>query len=297
MLKYRLMLGPVLALVLVALLWVDQALDAAPMPQWLRPLMGNQGDMPPGVIVFGTMMLITVFAARELARILRDKSVAASTGVICVCACAGLAVTAFVPLDRGGASGLAVVSTVAGLVLVGSLAYYARKRKPEGVVAAAGGALLAFVYLGLVFGFLLLIRREHTSWVLLWVLMVTKASDIGAYFTGRALGRHKLIPWLSPGKTWEGFVGGMAASGALAVTGMPLLERPDMAWWHAGLAGCACAAVGQAGDLVMSLFKRDAGRKDSGASLPGFGGVLDVLDSTVLVGPVAYWFLAIGNGT
>ena len=116
---------------------------------------------------------------------------------------------------------------------------------------------------------------------------------MGAYGVGRWLGKHKLIVWLSPGKTWEGFVGGLAAA---AFIGMLLSHfSPEFAWWEGLLAGVVLGAAGQMGDLLESLLKRDAGVKDSGL-VPGFGGVLDMLDSAVLAAPLAYWMLKLVHG-
>jgi phosphatidate cytidylyltransferase len=171
-------------------------------------------------------------------------------------------------------------------------------------MAASGAAAFAFIYLGLLAGFLLALRRDQSAWAILGVLLIIKSCDIGAYFTGRAIGRHKLIPWLSPGKTWEGLLGGAALSAAVGVgvawvarsLELPEHARPlafsQMSFGLAALIGVAFGLVGQAGDLFESVLKRDAGMKDSGRSLPGFGGVLDVADSVLLVAPIAYWVLS-----
>ncbi len=183
-------------------------------------------------------------------------------------------------------------------VFVLSLLVFSRHHNVEGVVAAAGAVVFAMVYLGLMFGFLLALRRSHSAWIIVGVIAVTKACDTGAYFTGRAIGRHKLIPWLSPGKTWEGLAGGVAASvlvGALLAAASSWLEEPDrVPIWLGAACGVVFALVGQLGDLAASLFKRGADLKDSGAALPGMGGVLDVLDSPLFVAPVAYWMLELG---
>ena len=122
-------------------------------------------------------------------------------------------------------------------------------------------------------------RDEHGLYLLLWVFIVTWSTDIGAYFAGRAIGKRKLAPSISPGKTVEGLYGGIAAAtllgGAWVLAmglGLPLL----------GLAPL-CAAMAQAGDLFESGMKRRAGVKDSGSWLPGHGGVLDRLDGLVPV--------------
>lgn len=300
MLAHRLVVGSVLLAGLIGLLWADQSLDQRPIHESLRPYLLGRAHLPPGMVIFPVVVLISVQAGRELSRILRDNGIEASTGLTCAAAIVGLAVSCLVPSDTSALHAVALVSSAAVLVLLSSLGFYARRQAFEGIVAAAGGTLLAFVYLGLMFGFLLAIRREQSAWVLLGVILVTKSGDIGAYFTGRVVGRHKMIHWLSPGKTWEGLVGGVALASLAGSIGMEVLtdatgraalpvELP--AALVGALAGGLFALVGQGGDLIASLFKRDAGLKDSGQSLPGFGGFLDVIDSPLLVAPVAYWMV------
>lgn len=281
MLKYRLPIGILLVAALIGLLWLDEHVAAR----------GHSA----GLVMLPVVVLLLIMAGRELARILREKSIAAATGMTCLAAGLGLLTSMMRRFPGTSETGAALVSSGAIIVLVVSLMYYARKRNAQGTVAAAGGALLSFVYVGLMLGFVMAIRIEFSAWALLWVLVVTKSCDIGAYFTGRAIGRRKLIPWLSPGKTWEGLWGGIITAAAVGAGGLALLEylvsSPKPPVWLGALMGASFAIVGQAGDLLESLFKRDAGRKDSGQSLPGFGGVLDVLDSVLLVAPVAYWWL------
>lgn len=291
----RLLLGPALVLLMLGGFWLDERIDAAVVPQPLRVLLGDRETFPPGVIVFLVCVAASVMAVRELSAILREKGVSASRRVMTVSGLAGLFTSSFIPVNTPGVQSVALVGTAAMVVLTGSLVFYARKRTVEGVVAAAGGSLLAFVYLGLMFGFVLAIRREHSAWVLAWVILTIKSSDIGAYFAGRAFGSRKLIPWLSPGKTQEGLLGGVlfaagiGALGAWALSSLALTER--LSWERGLVAGALLALVGQLGDLMASLFKRDAGIKDSGRALPGFGGLLDILDSPLLAAPLAFWLL------
>jgi CDP-diglyceride synthetase len=181
-----------------------------------------------------------------------------------------------------------LVPTILALSLVASVAKHSRKQKVDGAMANAGGTLLAIVYLGVLPGFFLPICMSHSAWMLLAIVGVVKSADVGAYTTGRLIGRHKLIPWLSPGKTLEGFVGGLFFSGVIGASLAPLF--PNFSWPQGLIAGVLLGAVGQLGDLFESLLKRDAGVKDSG-KVPGFGGVLDILDSPLLAAPVAYWLL------
>lgn len=288
----RLLLGPVLILLLVGGVWLDEYLDGVAAP-WRSAPQG--ATCPPGTVLVSFMLAIGVLGARELARILKDKGIAASRRLLSAASVLGISVMALTPSSASAVQAVATVGGAATVILMGSLMYYSRKRDPQGIVAAAGGVMLSFVYLGLMFGFLIAIRREHSAWLLLWVLLVTKSFDIGAYFTGRAIGRHKLIFWLSPGKTWEGLIGGAVVSATVGAVGAWWLGRsvvePVPPWWWGAITGLVLGLVGQAGDLVASLFKRDAGLKDSSNVLPGFGGILDVVDSPILVAPAAYWWL------
>ncbi len=295
MLRQRLLLGPVLIAALLGVFWLDASLAGATIPEWLRPAFFGRDAFPPGLAMFLLALAISPLASRELVNILRANGVLASKRATWLATVLGLAVSCVIPVDLAGSLGAAIVASVAAFVVVGSLMFYSRKKTVEGVVAATGGTLFAFAYLGLLFGFLLAIRREHSAWLVLGILLVTKSCDIGAYFTGRAIGRHKLIPWLSPGKTWEGLAGGVALATALGTAGAWLSQRNGIeagyALWQGAVLGAILALVGQLGDLLASLLKRDAGIKDSSNVLPGFGGVLDVIDSPLLAGPAAFWLL------
>lgn len=304
MLKHRLIVGPLLVAAVLVLAWLDDLLAGVALPESLAGL-SESGKVPPGVIAFPVIAALSTLASLELAGILRRKSVRVSRLMFCLAAVLGLIVSCFVPTWTRTITSVAIVSTAAAVVMTASMLYAARHKSSEGVPAAVGGALVAFVYLGLMFGFLLAIRREYPIWVLVWVLLMPKACDIGAYFVGRAFGKHRLIPWLSPGKTWEGLMGGVAVAAVIGVAGAWILgnlwERSatpvaTAEFLLGGLiAGAALGLIGQAGDLMASVFKRDAGVKDSGDTVPGFGGVLDVIDSPLLVAPAAYWALELGR--
>jgi len=292
--RHRIILGPVLIGALIAVCLLDQWMEGAALPAFLRPLFWDRETAPPGIGIFVLCASVSILASRELAAILKANGVEASKRVTTTAAIAGLLVSCIVPAKFPATVGAAAVSSAAVGVLVMSLVFHSRRKTVEGVVASAGGTLLSFVYLGLMAGFILAIRREHSIWVLAWVLLVTKSCDIGAYFVGRKWGRHKLILWLSPGKTWEGLAGGVAVSALLGVAGLWLLRMVESGLppvWTGAVAGMLFGLTGQLGDLIESLFKRDAGLKDASSVLPGFGGVLDVLDSPLMVAPVAFWWL------
>ena len=127
----------------------------------------------------------------------------------------------------------------------------------------------------------------------LYFILVTKFSDSGAYIVGSLIGKHKMIPRISPGKTWEGFGGAIVVS-----TGASLLfaqlaggRLRGMTWMHAVTLGILLSATAVIGDLIESIFKREAGVKDSGHFFPGIGGILDLLDSLLFNAPLMYLYL------
>jgi phosphatidate cytidylyltransferase len=172
-------------------------------------------------------------------------------------------------------------------------------RHTEEAIARMAGTVLAMLYLGGLAWFLIALRVKHSTEVhgfqgstqaVVMILLVVKSTDIGAYFGGRYLGKHKLIPWLSPGKTWEGLFAGLATAAivGLACSLIWPVALSTITWPKAILFGIVIGGVGQAGDLLESLMKRDAQVKDSGNIIPGFGGLLDVIDSPLLAAPAAY---------
>jgi phosphatidate cytidylyltransferase len=153
------------------------------------------------------------------------------------------------------------------------------------VPSRVGMAVLGAVYPGLLISALVRLRElpSGASWILL-ALVVTWFNDTGAYFAGRAFGRRKLYPRISPSKTVEGAAGGFVASvgGAVAVR---LLFLPQLPWWGAAIIGAGGALLGPLGDLSESMLKRAYGAKDSGNMLPGHGGLLDRIDALLFNAP------------
>ena len=156
------------------------------------------------------------------------------------------------------------------------------------VLANCGANYFSIAYLGILSGFSVTIRVEFGLWHLLMFAFVIKSSDIGAYAIGTLLGKHKFSPRISPGKSWEG-LGGAVVAAALVAIGFAL-SCGIMSWWWAVIFGPCSAFIGQMGDLVESMMKRDAEQKDSGQKVPGFGGVLDIIDSPLVAAPFAYLF-------
>jgi phosphatidate cytidylyltransferase len=140
---------------------------------------------------------------------------------------------------------------------------------------------------------IILYRLEQGSMRTLLFCLVLWSGDIGAMYVGRSLGRHLMVPIISPGKTWEGALGGLAGCLVVAILGAKLLSLP-LTFCQSLLFGLVIACSGQLGDLAESLFKRYIGVKDSGNLIPGHGGLLDRLDSFCLAAPsAAYFFMSL----
>lgn len=185
---------------------------------------------------------------------------------------------------------VAVAAAIAAVVAVYEATTLVRNARRASNSALTGLAMLgATAYVTLALFALALLRGEPfgLDWVLI-AFLGTFATDTAAYAVGRAIGRSKMAPSVSPGKTWEGAVGGLLA-GAGAVLGLiALLEMPFALGPAIGLA-LALPVLAQAGDLAESKLKRMAGAKDSGALFPGHGGLLDRLDSLLPVFPLVYY--------
>jgi phosphatidate cytidylyltransferase len=215
------------------------------------------------------------------------------------------------PLDTSGWSdhSLHLGLTLAALTLATVIVFLVemqRYRQPGNATVNIALSILCLVYVGVLWGFVALLRRFHDNgWgmmALVSMMLIVKSCDAGAYFTGRLLGRTKMSPVLSPKKTVEGAIGGLVigcvSGGAFfyfagpAMVG-PSFQMPSIARWL-GYA-LVVAVAGMFGDLAESLLKRDMGSKDAGNQLPGLGGMLDVIDSILFAAPVAYlcWVLGL----
>ncbi len=289
MLKHRVPSGILMTAGLLLLMWADDAL-------------GRRG-MQPGLILLGLVLMLSAVASIELSSLLRAKWGHCSRLSTFGSAAMGCLMVFFLPMIESPRTAVAFFgSGVAGVLFFSMFRHSFVRKETQGAAAAGANAAFAMVYLGILPGMYLLIREGgpgigYSAWVIAAVIMIVKSCDIGAYFTGRFLGKHKLIPWLSPGKTWEGLVGGMVFAGLWAVVftliGNHLVPERAIAVGYTLPAGMLLGFLGQVGDLVASLLKRDADVKDWAATIPGFGGVMDVADSVLIVAPVAYWLLTL----
>jgi phosphatidate cytidylyltransferase len=283
-LRNRLTYGPLMLFGLFLLLWLDSYIQR-------RTGIG-------GVGVVLLLLLILPLAMEELARLFTAEHVRPFRAIsVLGSACLVLHgfATQFRKFQPIASSTLAFI--IVFVMLLAALGRAARQQSQEAITRMAG-TLLATLYLGGLAWFLVALRvknladksgRAHfvgSTSVVLMILLVVKFTDIGAYFGGRSLGRHKLIPWLSPGKTWEGLVCGVITAGFVGMAFAPRVAHLSLP--KAFFFGLIIGGVGQLGDLMESMMKRDADVKDSGRLIPGFGGILDVIDSPLFAAPFAY---------
>ena len=191
-------------------------------------------------------------------------------------------------------AGIHILLAIAAGVLIAFVGEMLRFKQPGGNIINLTGAVFAIVYIGLLGSFMVMLRLAYGIAAVVSMIIVTKLCDIGAYTVGRLIGRHKMAPSLSPGKTIEGGCGGVAFSilGAwfsVAVLFPMATGRPsETTWLGVIIYGVAVGISGAIGDLAESLIKRDVMRKDSGVNVPGFGGFLDIFDSLLVAAPVAF---------
>jgi len=184
---------------------------------------------------------------------------------------------------------LVLIVLTAGTLLAAML----RGAPFDKMITASGATILGVLYVVLLGGHLVAVRTgfEHTlsAHLLSFFFLVLMGADTGAYYTGRAIGKHKLAPTISPGKTWEGVVGGVVAALVLATAAHFWFFRELPLKWALPLAA-VMTVLGIFGDLTESALKRGAGAKDAAKILPGHGGALDRLDSLLFNAPLIYYF-------
>jgi len=299
MLRWRLLLGSLIVAGLIAICWLD---TQATLPGvWLLPV-------AIGAAVLATKEVLDLAALAQL----RPLRWTVYCGNVLLVASTWLAI-----FERCWQKGWplqfqwgpiayvwqsVVLFALGGAVLLVVLGEMWRYQKPGGNTANLATGVFAVVYIGLMLWFAVQLRIVWGVGALAaWVIAV-KLGDTGAYTVGRLIGRHKMAPLISPGKTIEGAIGALAFSclGSwlafkylvpLTATN-PWIEPGP--WWGWIVFGLLVGLAGMAGDLAESLLKRDVGVKDSSTWMPGFGGVLDVLDSLLLSAPVAWFCWASG---
>jgi phosphatidate cytidylyltransferase len=297
MLSTRLLFGMLMVAGLLGALWVDERF-APWFPFWLllcsAALLGAAWEItqllaatsanPSGNSVIGGVLAIII--ANWVPHLVENQSQAESEFA--------LLYDPVRPLDVLAWPFLAFVAVLMTSFVVQSVQF----ARPGRTMAKISGTVLAVAYVGLLGSFTIQLRwvegRYEGMMAVVFLVATAKGADTGAYTLGRLAGRHKLWPRLSPKKTVEGALGGLAfgVGAALLVAAIARygLGIPTFTWPVAVLYGLVIAAVAQLGDLMESMIKRDCERKDASQAVPGFGGILDVLDSLMFAGPVAYAF-------
>lgn len=288
MLGWRLLISAILIPAFAAAFWFDHQLG------------------PAATLLLSICLLLGTRAAYEMCDLLRARSLIVNPVFVGLCSAAVIASAWFnvfqtqSPDETGlsfaaiGPTALAYTACVLLVLLKGAIEY----REPGKTIETLGSELLIISYVGLLLAVTAQLRwvagADAGYLVLGSLLVAAKSGDIGAYTLGRLFGKRKMAPHLSPGKTWMGFWGALLFAGAGAYLWLKF-ATPQFgmgwtapAWYWAVLYGVVIGLVGLIGDLCESLIKRDVGRKDASALLPGFGGILDLLDSLLYAGPVAY---------
>lgn len=289
MLIWRLVLGISLAAGLIGLAWLDAR--AATPGIWLMPV----------------LLLFVAAGGDELSRLLTaagapGERLSLIVGPVAIAAVAWAAWLC--PMLAQSDTAMLTLAVIGLLVVAAMIAEMVRYEQPGQSARRMASTALGIVYLGLPAALLVHLRMQFGMSAVLTMLMVVKLGDVGAYTVGRIVGRRKFVRKISPAKTIEGAVGHLAFAAGGAYLGLSMLPGA-VAWWgitpapigNALLVGLLLGAAGMLGDLAESLLKRDAGLKDSSRWLPGFGGVLDIIDSLLLAAPVAWlcWRFALGG--
>jgi phosphatidate cytidylyltransferase len=295
MLSTRLVFGTLMVAGLLAALWVDEWF-APWFPFWfvlctaalmgaareIVGLLGATSANPSGNSVLGGVLAIVI--ANWVPHLIENNSQAEGESA--------LLYDPVRPLDVLAWPFLTFIAVLMACFVVQSIQF----ARPGRTMAKISGTVLAVAYVGLLGSFTIQMRwfegQHQGLMALLFLVATAKGADTGAYTLGRLAGRHKLWPQLSPKKTIEGALGGLAFGVVAALLVATIARRwlgiPTFSWPLAAIYGLVIAAVAQLGDLMESMIKRDCERKDASQAVPGFGGVLDVLDSLMFAGPVAY---------
>ncbi len=164
------------------------------------------------------------------------------------------------------------------------------KKDGSDILASTAITLFGILYISWFFSFLIKLKYlPDGDKLVAFLIVLTEGGDAGAYFIGSAIGKHLLIPRISPKKSIEGAIGGFVTTLVLAILSKPFL--PDISMQQLLIAGLLIGVIAPIGDLTESLFKRDCGVKNSGECLPGLGGVLDMIDSLLLTVPILYFYI------
>lgn len=282
MLKYRLIFGTLMTILFVSLILLDGYIDGS--------LLAKKENSPvQATLLAALIVLVAVPANFELAKLLKSggaKIFLPITIASTVLIAAGWYIAQFFEDPSQFAAIFFVL--IFGLSTLAIFLWQGLKYAAIGAFANCGANLLAICYLGVLTSFIIKLRIDFGPIAFLMFVFVVKFCDIGAYTFGRLYGKHKFSPVISPKKTWEGMAGGVIFSVILASIFAAVFDI--MPIFAAVVFGAVFAFLGQLGDLAESMLKRAAETKDSASSVPGFGGVLDVIDSPLGTAIFAYLY-------
>lgn len=166
------------------------------------------------------------------------------------------------------------------------------RRENSQALASIAVTMFGLLYIAWFFSFFIKLKfLPQGPLLVVFLIIVTKMGDVGAYFVGRAIGKHNLIPRISPNKTVEGTIGGLIFSVGSALAGK--LYLPKFSLTHLLMLGFLLGILAQVGDLAESLLKRDCAVKDAGNNISGFGGMLDIMDSLIFTVPIFYFYVKV----
>ncbi len=293
----RIIIGAILIAVVCGVLAAEWKLQQAGRPRW--EIAPGKETVLHGAPLTAVLVLLIAVGFMEMARLCK----AAGAKVFVLTGLLASILIGTMPFWRQavdvGVHGEMVLPVLLALTLLAFFTAQLGRFRTEGVIRNVGASMLAVGYVGVCVGVALGLRIRFGLGAFVLFVGVVKATDIGAYFVGSAVGKHKMIPWLSPGKSWEGLAGGLlvaAGCGAALTVGLNALPgdvaQVKLGPWAGAAFGAVCGLFGQLADLCESALKRTAGLKDSAAMLPEFGGVLDIVDSPLLAAPAAYVLLA-----
>jgi phosphatidate cytidylyltransferase len=231
----------------------------------------------PPAFFFALVAVVSVLAQAEFYSMYRVRGLMKISGLV-----AGFAILCAMYFSKDAYPDVIVAAflIISGLRLAGT-------PDPLSSLRDISPVLIALLYIPCSLGFQLLLRSNGPGWIL-FLFGCVWASDSLAYYAGRTLGKKKLYPEVSPNKTVAGAFGSLAG-GALSGWLLGVVCVPQMGAVKAIASGFVIGMITIAGDLVESMFKRDAGVKDSGGIIPGHGGILDKIDGALFAGPVLYW--------
>ncbi len=280
MMKWRIGLGALMIFILGGIFALDWYFSYSPPENALGPFLKD------GLIIGIICLILCILGSLELTKLARAGNYNPFPTVMLIGSLALIihTIVGWRLPDNAQIIGLLFLITV--------IAQFTRKQTDRATGNIAW-TMFGIIYLGLLATFILKIRAEFGPAPLIMLIITAKGSDIGAFFTGHAIGKHKLIPWLSPGKTVEGLFGALVFAAVLATTFNYFTNAVPISIYATIGLGVIIGIVAHFGDLTESLLKRDCSVKDSASLIPEFGGILDLIDSILPASLIWYIILSI----